>query len=436
MQRPQILTVEDDAAIRRGIVDSLRFAGYQSVRSGHRRRRTGDGHQPLVRPGAVGPGPARPRRSGYLARGPCITAHAAGDHPFRPRRRGRPRGRLAFGGRRLRRQAVQRQGAAGPGRGRAASLARAAARPDARSPCRIALADLARAEVRFADGTRTELSEKEVELLRYLAANSGRAVSRDELLLRVWQISPRGLPTRTIDMHVTRLREKLRDDPAEPRVILTVRGKGYMFATQPGVRHETSLANLAGLSPACLLVVTAAVGWLSFRALESEQAEATARAAGALEENARLALWRIDSAVAPLIAQETRVLFCLPLVLFRSASRMARRPAAKPSGAPLAPSPLLSARKPADQAAFRDSSRRRRVAVRPSVPPADLVRASRAASTSSPEQVDAEPRAARRAGQGGRRTASCGGAVAADAAAARSLCRPKPRCSLLPQQLC
>jgi DNA-binding response OmpR family regulator len=101
------------------------------------------------------------------------------------------------------------------------------------------LADLARAEIRFADGTRTELSEKEVDLLRYLAANSGRAIARDELLLRVWQINPRGLPTRTIDMHVTRLREKLRDDPAEPRVILTVRGKGYMFAMlarEPGAR--------------------------------------------------------------------------------------------------------------------------------------------------------------------------------------------------------
>jgi len=90
-------------------------------------------------------------------------------------------------------------------------------------------ADLARSEIRFDDGERAELSEKEVELLRYLAANAGRAISRDELLLRVWQISPRGLATRTIDMHVTRLREKLRDNPAEPRVVLTVRGKGYMF---------------------------------------------------------------------------------------------------------------------------------------------------------------------------------------------------------------
>ena len=92
------------------------------------------------------------------------------------------------------------------------------------------VADLARFEVRYDDGQRTELSDKEAELLRYLAANAGRAISRDELLTRVWQLNPRGLSTRTIDMHVTRLREKLRDDPDEPQVVLTVRGKGYMFA--------------------------------------------------------------------------------------------------------------------------------------------------------------------------------------------------------------
>ncbi|HVJ83415.1 MAG TPA: helix-turn-helix domain-containing protein, partial [Planctomycetia bacterium] len=68
------------------------------------------------------------------------------------------------------------------------------------------------------------------ELLRYLAGNGGRTVSREELLSRVWGLDPQGLSTRTIDMHVARLREKLRDDPAEPKVLVTVRGKGYMFA--------------------------------------------------------------------------------------------------------------------------------------------------------------------------------------------------------------
>jgi len=91
-------------------------------------------------------------------------------------------------------------------------------------------ADLERREVRFKDGQRRELSERELELLRYLAANPGRAISRDEILSRVWRIAPGGMETRTIDMHVVRLREKLRDDSDKPRILLTIRGKGYMFA--------------------------------------------------------------------------------------------------------------------------------------------------------------------------------------------------------------
>ena len=95
-------------------------------------------------------------------------------------------------------------------------------------------ADLRRSEVRFEDGGRVELSEREMELLRYLACNPGRAISREEILARVWRLDPSGITTRTIDMHIARLREKLRDDTACPAVIVTVRGKGYMFA-HPGV---------------------------------------------------------------------------------------------------------------------------------------------------------------------------------------------------------
>jgi DNA-binding response OmpR family regulator len=54
-------------------------------------------------------------------------------------------------------------------------------------------------------------------------------VSRDEILQHVWRLNPSRFQTRTIDMHVARLREKLRDADGEPCVILTVRGKGYMF---------------------------------------------------------------------------------------------------------------------------------------------------------------------------------------------------------------
>jgi len=91
------------------------------------------------------------------------------------------------------------------------------------------VADLSKGEIRFEDGERVELPEREGELLRYLATNTGRVVSRDELLARVWRLNPRRVETRTIDVHVGRLRERLRDDPSDPRVIMTVRGKGYTF---------------------------------------------------------------------------------------------------------------------------------------------------------------------------------------------------------------
>jgi DNA-binding response OmpR family regulator len=90
--------------------------------------------------------------------------------------------------------------------------------------------DMARREVVFEDGAREDLSDREVALLAYLARHAARAVGRDELLREVWSIDPARVQTRTIDMHVARLREKLRE-PAEPRVILTVRGKGYMLGS-------------------------------------------------------------------------------------------------------------------------------------------------------------------------------------------------------------
>ena len=92
------------------------------------------------------------------------------------------------------------------------------------------VADLSRREIRYSDGTRCDLSERETSLLLYLARHSGRAISREEILTRVWQLDPKGVTTRTIDMHVARLREKLRDNSAKARILLTVRGKGYMFA--------------------------------------------------------------------------------------------------------------------------------------------------------------------------------------------------------------
>lgn len=107
--------------------------------------------------------------------------------------------------------------------------------------------DFDRSEARFDNGGRTEFSEREMELLRYLAVNFERAVSRDEIMDRVWRINPRCvLESRTIDMHIARLREKLRDDSANPQIILTLRGKGYRFA---GIKEDVSNKSGASGSP-------------------------------------------------------------------------------------------------------------------------------------------------------------------------------------------
>jgi two-component system response regulator RegX3 len=71
-------------------------------------------------------------------------------------------------------------------------------------------------------------TRREVELLKYLAANAERPVPREELLHRVWGYA-RGadIETRTVDIHIAKLRRKIETDPAEPRHLVTVRGAGY-----------------------------------------------------------------------------------------------------------------------------------------------------------------------------------------------------------------
>ena len=85
-------------------------------------------------------------------------------------------------------------------------------------------------EVRWSPQERCELSETEVAILSFLVAQRQRAVSREELLARLWGIGPRQVETRTVDMHVARLRSKLRDPSGRPtpEAILTVRAQGYM----------------------------------------------------------------------------------------------------------------------------------------------------------------------------------------------------------------
>jgi DNA-binding response OmpR family regulator len=229
MAQQQILTIEDDGAIRRGIVDALKFAGYRTLEAS----RGDEGLQmalgcqfdllllDLVLPGRQGLEILREVRRlrptlpviiltarGEEADRVAGLRDGADDYVVKP-----------FSVKELlaRVEAVLRRSPERP------SDVHSVAIPGGRI-------DLQRREVQFDDGGRETLSEREAELVRYLAINGHRAISREEILSSVWRISPKGLPTRTIDMHVARLREKLRDNQDEPKIVLTVRGKGYMFA--------------------------------------------------------------------------------------------------------------------------------------------------------------------------------------------------------------
>ena len=79
------------------------------------------------------------------------------------------------------------------------------------------------------DGRAVPLSAREFQLLRYLIEHRGSLVSRDELLTEVWGYE--ALPsTRTVDVHMAWLRQKLEANPKHPEYILTLRGLGYKFA--------------------------------------------------------------------------------------------------------------------------------------------------------------------------------------------------------------
>jgi len=76
------------------------------------------------------------------------------------------------------------------------------------------------------DGEPITLPLKEFELLEYLLRNSGRVLTRGQLIDRVWGLDYVG-DTKTLDVHVKRLRSKIEPDPASPQYLLTVRGLGY-----------------------------------------------------------------------------------------------------------------------------------------------------------------------------------------------------------------
>jgi two-component system response regulator RegX3 len=87
--------------------------------------------------------------------------------------------------------------------------------------------DVERHEVSV-DGERIKLALKEFELLEMLLRNAGRVMTRGQLIDRIWGSDYVG-DTKTLDVHVKRLRTKIESDPANPRYLITVRGLGYKF---------------------------------------------------------------------------------------------------------------------------------------------------------------------------------------------------------------
>jgi DNA-binding response OmpR family regulator len=227
MERPRVLVVEDDRSIREGIADALGFAGYSAVQA----ERGDVGLQKalhggcdlvildLILPGADGLTVlAEIRRARPTL--PVIILTARGEESERVR--GLRDGADDYMVKPFSiRELLARVDAV---------LRRSAERPldVTEVPIPGGTVDLGKREVRFASGDHVELSEKEAELLRYLAVNPGRVVAREELLSRVWGVGPKAaVETRTVDMHVARLRDKLKD--AQASILVTVRGRGYRF---------------------------------------------------------------------------------------------------------------------------------------------------------------------------------------------------------------
>ncbi len=237
MARPTVLVVEDDTAIRRGLVDALNYGGYAVLEAGD-----GPAARALLVEGEVDLlllDVMLPRMDGFEVLGavrrsrptlPVIMVTARGAEDDRVR--GLVDGAddyvvKPFSARELlaRVDAVLRRS---PERSGDVRWLRMGER-------RV---DLERRECTGPDGAAHSLTEREASILRYLAANRARCVDRRELLQHVWGLNPRGIVTRTVDMHMARLREKVEEDPARPAFVLTVRGKGYMLGERVQVEER------------------------------------------------------------------------------------------------------------------------------------------------------------------------------------------------------
>lgn len=237
-KRRTVVIVEDEDAIRRGIVDALKISGYETIEaadgaSGLREaRRAGvdlvlldlllpkmDGIEVLTELRVTHP----------VLPVIILTARGSEDDRVRGLRAGaddyvvKP-----FSARELlaRLDAVLRRSPERPA-------------PIVKITGGETVVDCARREVCQSNGERVPLSEMEADILQRLAAHAGRVVTREELLACVWGLRDGGVETRAIDMHITRLRQKLSSGATDGiDWIVTVRGKGYMLGPNLTLTNE------------------------------------------------------------------------------------------------------------------------------------------------------------------------------------------------------
>ncbi|MCP9808725.1 response regulator transcription factor [Cyanobium sp. HWJ4-Hawea] len=86
----------------------------------------------------------------------------------------------------------------------------------------------------FKSGERVRLTGMEFDLLEMLISRSGEPLTRQDMLTKIWGYTPeRHSDTRVVDVHISRLRNKIEDDPENPELVITARGTGYLFQRLP-----------------------------------------------------------------------------------------------------------------------------------------------------------------------------------------------------------